>query len=385
MSKKQIIRLVLFLLALGVAVYAFTRGVLGIGTVTEGYNVIELENEYKTELYDCGITLNYYVEGSKSEIKRQKEQAASIYAPALMRAVRLLDESTEYEGTVNLASVGLHPGKTVTISKELYDVLSSALAQTNLNFGYSVFAGVIESVWQDLLYLDEPGLFDPANNPATSELLSSLAGFVNDDSACRLILDESAPSARLELSNEFSAFLTENGLTAPVLSLSTLKSAYICESVAQALAQAGYTKGYLVTDSGLCVNIEPGRQLEYRLFTAKDNEVTDIGGVSCASPSVYAGYVQPTGSTYGAYVLNSVCRHPYFDAKSGVQAQLLSSLQVISEDFSPASAEFIKHALLCAKTPEELASRISLICRGGVEVYYTLLSDPARTLQSFGA
>ena len=330
-DRKNVIRLVLFLLALGIALFAFARGVLGLGHRESGYYTIEPTAEVKTTVYDSGLTLTAWFEGSSSQIRLAQNELAKEYSDILLRAYQLLDPVTTYEGMNNLATLNQRPGEPVEVDFTLYGVLTDALERYAQGQGYSPFAGALYAEWQGLTYLEEPETFDPLFDEYEAERISALAGA---DRYVHLTLDDG--TAQLDVDDEYLELVGRYEIDAPALTLTGLRDAYLMEVVGRELIAQGFTNGYLRSDSGLTLMLEQDGQCEYLLYAQAQGEAFPAGAVLADKPSASCLFTAfPTGeSRYGCYAVTDEAgkthlRHRNPDPVTGDFADVLSSAVLV--------------------------------------------------------
>ena len=249
-------RIIGFAVALVVAVGAIAFGVTRIGYKEAGYHSLTAAADQEVPLYSAGIHADLLFEGSSDQIKLALGQAETAYSEALKRAYKLLDAEKEYPGVVNLATLNTHPGERVELSEELFNILTDAAAKTQAGEGYSLFAGPLYAEWNSILILSEPEDFDPLRDQEERDRLEALRRETGDPDNARLVVtDEEKHSVRLEVSQDYLAFLAEMEREPAVLDLGLLREAYLLELTARELEARGYTDGVLRTDSGLLLTL----------------------------------------------------------------------------------------------------------------------------------
>ncbi len=328
-NKKNIWRLVLFCLAVATAIAAFTIAILQIGHRESGYQEVEPTTEGNTILYESGIHLLYYAEGSSSEIRLKINEVQKIYTDILLRYYKMLDARQTYPEVVNIASLNAQPGVAQTVDEALYRVLSDANDRAARGQGYQLFAGALHQQWRDLLYLEEPAEFDPLNNRETAERIGSIAAMVNRADIASLQLSEGNHQVTLHVSQAYQEFARQQEIEAPVLDLNLLHDAYLLDLVAQAMILRGYTEGYLYSDSGCSVYLSGEGTLAYELYGYNDAGVQAAGTVTLPSPSVFCQFTafSPTNARYGYYAVADEggrhLRHPFFNGLTGEMEEVL--------------------------------------------------------------
>lgn len=361
MSDKHLgLRIAGFILALLVAVGAFSFGVLGIGHKEEGYHDLTASTDQDALLYNSGIHATFLFRGSSSTIKLAIAGADKAYSEALKTGYKLLDPKVEYAGYVNLATLNHHPNEDIQVSPQLFAILTDAYAKTLEQRGYSIFAGPLYAEWESILILTEPEDFDPLVNEEERTRLEELRRRTGDLSQFRLVVvDADACIVRLEVSADYLAFLEDYELEATVIDLNLMREAYLLEMTGRTLAEQGYTEGYLSTDSGLILSLSGQKSGKYCIYGYADGAPIQAATADVKPGTAYCLF-QAFSLTEGEnafYVLEKDgtihLRNPYLPA-SGVDAELLLSSCVIREDGSLVEACYESICLRAAETPEAL-------------------------------
>lgn len=360
-EKKNIVRLVLFLMAAGLAVFSFTYGVVQLGHRESGYQTIDYENTHGDVLYKSGLTLRYWAEGSSAEIRELTANVKKVYSDSLWRNYAYLDARETYEGFVNLATLNNSPGESFVLPETLARILLDAWDKTGRNEGYSVLAGVMYDEWQTLLYLDDATGFDPSENAAQAERLEALAAWTAPDSGLTLEIETAADgtvTACLQVPDDYAKLLAEMETDAPTLDLNLMHDAYLMDLVAEDLRSAGYTDAVLFSKTGLCLMLRPDEYLQVYLRT-EDKEPALTAQGPAASVRFAAG--ERLGDGYGSYMLNGLKRHYWFDARTGGFRNLVDTAVMTGPpDAAALSWELIR--LNCSEDPGKLEQAEGIRC-----------------------
>ena len=317
-DKKLVWRLVGFIAAVIVAVYAFTNGVLQLGHKDSGYYDVGLTAEGNAVLFGSGAHLLHYAEGSSSEIRQELNAVQKAFTEALLRAYQLLDAEHIYTGMVNIASLNQAPGEKMQVAPALYAVLKDAVFRMERGEGYNLYAGALYREWQTLRYLEEPREADPLNNADEAERLAAITEAVNRPGAIALDLSEENAAA-LEVSPEYAAFAEQQEIEGPILDLNLLHDAYLLDMTAAVLQNQGIT-GYLYTDSGCSIWLEDG-DTRYTIYGADGA----AGTVKWPSPSAFCQFTAYSlaEEPYGYYRVGDTLRHPFVDPVLGAPRKVL--------------------------------------------------------------
>ena len=316
-DRKNRIRLVLFILAILTAVGSFTTWAIKLGHRESGYQTIVYENTHADVLYRTGISMIYWAEGNAADIRTLSNTVQRIYSDSLYRNFIQLDSAEVYAETENIAALNRHPGEEIRIPDRLAGVLRDALEKTGADEGYSAFAGALYDEWERLLYLDEPQNADPANSPEEAERIARIAGAVRPENGIRLTLSEGegGTTACLTVPEEYRRLAEELEISAPVLDLNLLRDAYLMDLVAEEMKAAGYPDYVLFSKSGLALTARAKETLIVSVMKDGEAAATLSAAGPAASIRFAAGELRSDG--YGAYTVNGLKRHYWFDARTG--------------------------------------------------------------------
>ena len=364
-DKKLAWRLLGFIAAVIVAVYAFTNGVLQLGHKDSGYYDVGLTAEGSAVLFGSGAHLLHYAEGNSSDIRQELNAVQKGFSDALLRAYQLLDAEHTYPGMVNIASLNQAPGEKMQIAPALYAVLADASARMQRGEGYNLFAGALYHEWQTLRYLEEPQEADPQSSSDEAERLAAITEMVNQPGLITLDLSEENAAA-LIISPEYAAFADELEVEGPTLDLNLLHDAYLLDMTAAVLENQGIT-GYLYTDSGCSIWLESD-DTRYTVYGADGA----AGTVKWPSPSAFCQFTAYPlqESAYGYYRVGETLRHPFVDPVLGAPREVLmtASLAGGRQDLTSLAYEL---AVLCMQADQAgVESRIAALPE---DVFYAYL------------
>lgn len=285
------LRMVAFILVLIVAVGAFGYGFSNMGKMEPGYYEITESADKEALLYGNGITLTYLFTGESDAIKEEKNRVEAAYSAALNRAYKLLDADNHYEGYQNIAVLNENVGQDVEVSDELYAILKDAYEKTLERQGYNMFAGAFYAHWNEILILEEPAEFDPLLQDEEAGRLSALAEKMNTQDNFALAFSEDGTNrVRLEVSQDYIDFCRENEEKEVYIDLNLLHDAYLMEIVVSALENAGYSDGFMTTDSGLTVSLSGLKGGEYSFYSLKGNAVSSMLMIAAEQGSVFSEF-----------------------------------------------------------------------------------------------
>ena len=370
------LRIIGFVLALAVAVGAFSYGVVGIGRKESGYHVIEASPDEEAVMFDKNIEFQVYFDGSSDEIKQAIKEIGAAWSPALQRVYKLLDGDNEYRGFVNIATLNAHPGEDLAVGEELYRVLMDAQELSRSDPAYNLFAGPYYRAWRDIRYLSDPEDFDPLRSDTERERLQRLLKAAEEPGSCAIVpVDEEKHILRLEISEDYLALLRETEQEGPVLDLGVLHDAYELRLLRDAMARAGYGNGYISMASGVTA-VLPGNPGGELCLYGRSGEGVSPAAVTPAvggrAASVSRCFAREEGEP-NYYELDGALRHPWLPASGEYRSLLLGAL-VVTDD--PVEAVLLNLRLQDCATADELES---LAASSGAEIAY-ILNDGGQTV-----
>lgn len=336
-SEKHVgLRVVFFVVAILVAVGAFSYGISALGAKQSGYQLIEAGADADAPFYNKEITFSYYLEGSSGAIKKASKELVGVYTPILAAAYKQLDSSVEYAGAVSIGALNNHLGEELGVSAELYDVLKDAYARTLEGRGFNMFAGALYAEWKSVLILDDPVGFDPLTNEDMAARFADIAAQVSNlDNFSLEFLDDEKHIVRFSVSDDYAAFCKEMEIEAGALDLNLLTNAYRLEMIASSLESLGFVDGYLLSQDGLAVTLSGCRQQGYVLYGMEDGAVVDRGAFEVEGSSRKAFMSAfPLGPYSGSYysVVDGRLRHLFFDVSTGEIHDVVMACTLVSFD-----------------------------------------------------
>lgn len=327
-GKHVTLRVILFILALVVGIGAFGIGIYHIVNRETGYYEIKATADETAPLYAKGYTFYCYIDGKSDEIKSNMTKLGSLYSESLGRISRLLDAEQTYDGYINLATLNRRPNEDVVLPAELYEALADALKRTE-GTGFSICSGTLRALWQELLYLEEPGEFDPAYNADQAERMQAVKEALLAPDAVRLELsDEQTHSARITVSDAYRAVLERCEIEAPFVDLDVLRDAYALRYVYRKLTENGVAKGYLKTERGLCIMLPETENGAVTIFGQIDGKPVHAAELSIGHGDACCVLRSFSLGEAGYYETDGILRHPWPGPEAEPNRQLLTAWSV---------------------------------------------------------
>ena len=357
-ERKNVVRLILFLMAFVIAVGGISYGVYRIGYKEPGTYEIEADPDGDLPYYASGITLHYTFDGSNRQIREEMLAIKSRYTTDLKRTYKWFDAQNTYLGIANLATINQNPDQPITVPEPLFAALEDALAKTGEGQGYSVFAGPLETLRGRVIYATNPTDIDPLSDPAFAETAVALAEVIRNDPGT-LLLDAAAHTVTLHISDAYAALLARYGMEPFVLSLGLLQDAYRMQYLVEQLENHGYTNGYLTTESGLTVLLCESSPASYCFYSLATERTVAMSATQTAAPGTAACYYRLFGlyeGEVGFYTITKdgvlIYRHPFMS--SFAETQPVMAAMAVSGNRDIAAACYTCVCLFAAETKEQV-------------------------------
>ncbi len=368
-NKHLPLRIALFVAALALAIFAFSKAITNLGIHEEGYYTIQAASDKEAANYTSGIELSYHIKGeSVGEMRELYKGVTNEYTSILARAYKLLDNTASYEGYNNLAYIYQHQGEKIVLSEELFGILDDAYKKTLEQRGFNMFAGALYKEWSDIVYSYDHEEIDPSVNEEEASRIAKIAALVNDLSNFELVLDKAEKSVIFKVSDEYEEAAEQLGIEVPALDLNLMKYAYMMEMIRAHFEAAGLTDGILTSDNGLLsgqyslvINMEDV-SLSYPVYGLDDDgkvyKMTDDGMDGKFSLAAFRSFPM-TDEDLSAYTVtdadgNVHYRHMYFSVKTGFHTEMISMDYCFALSRSITDAAYANLCINSVETYEEM-------------------------------
>ena len=238
------------LAVLGAAIFALTR-------TEPGWQAIESDG---SKGIHCGgdFELRADVSGAAA---RKRLSMAWTEATAKAYAMFSLEDIVSAEGTGSVGTVNARAGEDVRVDEALYRALKTADEG-----GRWLYLAPLYDVQRSLSacrYDHETASFDALQDPDVRAFCGRAAAFARDPEAARLVF--TAPdTVRLELSEEYAAFLRENGCPG-ALDFGWMKNAFVIDYLADCVTQAGGSRAVITSCDGFVRALDDGARTAHSL------------------------------------------------------------------------------------------------------------------------
>ena len=331
-SEKHVpLRIAGFILALAVAIVSFSYALTHMGIHEEGYYDVEAAPDNEAVNYASGMVFNYHITGNNAnEMRQLYKNVSAEYSTVLKRAYKLLDNENLYDGYINIAYINEHQGEKITVSDELFYVLSNAYVLTLTNHGFNMFAGPLYKEWESIIYSEDSLNYDPLNNENEEERIREIAELVNDFSNFEFSFNKADNTITYKVSDEYIKRAKELEIDVPALDLNLMKHAYMLELIRRDLTDNGYTNGVLLSNRGLLsgyytlmVNMEK-TDIHYPVYIYDEGKITEAENPYVTKDSCFAAFraFPMDENDLSAYIITDSdgkqhLRNMFFNVKTG--------------------------------------------------------------------
>ena len=325
------LRIVFASIFLVIAIGAITYGIMGLVNGDAGWNEIEISGS-DDDSSAIDFVLKYDV--PRSFAGSEKSKITNVYNEAARKAFRIFSPDREYEGVSNLYAVNHSANREIEIEPELYDALilfeKYGRRDCFLAPVYSQYEGVFRSFGDE-----EAAVYDPELNEEAAAFVDEALNYTRDETKVSISFLGNNKII-LNVSDDYLAFAEKYGIEVFV-DLYWMRNAFAADYIGSAMAEAGYTKGYLVSIDGFCLLLgETGEEKYSAVLRNREGlTVSDRGALSCSGPLAmvrYSDYTLYNGLNDYYYVYESGdIRNAYIDTDTGRSRCSVSEMIVFSD------------------------------------------------------
>ena len=244
--------------------------------------------------------------------------------------------SPEAEPGLNVRSLNENINASVAVSPELYKALEQVATTDNRH----VFLAPVTALYKPVFLSEGDGeamAFDPMYDAELAALAAETAAYCNDPAHISLeLLGDN--KAQLTVSDAYLAFAEEYGIEV-FFDFGWMTNAFVADYLADALTEAGFTYGYLVSYDGFTRNLDvSGAGYSVNFFDRQGNDVLMPATVSYSSPmSIVSLRDFPLSDEdrwhYYSYA-NGGITTVFLDPADGVSKSAVDSLMAYGESLS---------------------------------------------------
>ena len=239
-------RVVLFIVAIIVALGAFWYGISNLTKVEAGWYVIEATSASEM---NCAqdFEFRYYLGHSGVNSAAENKALNLLYTQATEDAYKIFNARESFADCKNLHYINRHPNEPIRVGKALYEAFT-LMEETGSRYMY---LGPALQEYNNLFFCmedSEAENVDPYLNEEQKAYIARVAEFAGNPEHIQLQRMENN-TVQLYVSDAYLAFAKEWGIT-DYLDLYILQDAFIIDYLADKLIQEGYTKGVISSYDG---------------------------------------------------------------------------------------------------------------------------------------
>ncbi len=316
------------------------------------------------------LVFNYELGASGANATAENRELSALYGELCEKAYKIFDAELTFDEVKNLYYINNHIGEEVTVDPALYAAFELLEGETDR----WLYTAPFYDNYRNMFSQSEDALaaqYDPEKNDEVAEYFARLAEFVGNESHVKLeLLGEDR--VKLTVSQEYAEFAEQNGVD-KYIDLYWAKNAFVVDYIADALAEKGYTYGFISSYDGFTRNLDT-RELTYsmNLFAREQGKV--YGAARCDyqgknSVAVLSAFkVGESNRLY--YVYNDgTTRNAYVDSKDGLNRTSADSLMSCSKEKS--CGELVAKLIPIYITEDFNTDALNLLAQNGIcSVYF---------------
>ena len=284
LHKKDIIIVSLILVAVTVAVVAFSVGFTSISNKEEGVYEVEVERDEDLSGYQKDFTFFYYFEGSSSEINSKQKALSELYSNHLKVSYASFNSSIHVNNYTNIYDINAHIGEEMMVSEFLYGYIKRAYEYSLIYDNYSLFAAPYYQYWNNMFTKDQDyqSLYDPSKNEENRLYLQHLNDILLDESNYSITFNEERHSIKVDISQAYKDFIANESFIDdifPVISINILEDSFTLDYLQGVLENNGYDKGYISNLDGEFIVLKQMPDVYAYLYDKQDNNIYLYGSM----------------------------------------------------------------------------------------------------------
>lgn len=387
LSEKNIkLRVVLFIAALVVAMISLAVFLFSLLNKDPGWKSVP--NDTKDTAIGEELVFSYNLGQSGVDATAEYKRLSALYEQTTDRLYRMFAADQAYDGVNNLYTISRNPGQVIEVDPILY----RALKLTEERGDRMLYLAPVYREYDNLFYSDaehQAADRDPYRSEDAAEYIRTLMTYVRNPEAIRLELLENN-RVRLNVSAEYRDFLAKYEIDT-LIDFYTLRNAFIVDAAADALIEAGYTRGNLTSYDGYTRNLDnSGTVYGYNVPDIQENTVypaAQLAYHSAAALVCFRDYPINSMDAWRFYVYNDgSSAFPYIDPTDGLYRSATHTLIGFSQHKGCAEMALRLLPIYTAKTLDTFILKamqmedITTVWCADRKVYYT--GDNSTTVQN---
>ncbi len=286
-SKRIVLRIALFVIAIIIAVVSFG---IGISQCTNQYKIptglydFNFSDDLNDETYhelNKRLNLVYYLDDSSPSSTNNKYQTIKDFVLEKAKYFFDLFYSFQDHDLVGMNYINAHPNEDIQIDELLYNSLKDAYSKSNSN--YSIFGGLLTTYYESCFtYFKKNN--DYLNNDTIKNDLDNIKEIYQDVDNNFSLTFKDNNIINFSYSSKVSSFLTsieDQSEEVRVLDFNILFNSYFLDYMKSQMKENNYLKGYFYTPNGEMSFIGNlfSSDNEINIYDIKDNKVTPVGTI----------------------------------------------------------------------------------------------------------
>lgn len=271
-------KMVLLVVFLAIAATAFAYGFMQLLRSDAGWQQIGAVTGQELSCAE-DFTLQYDLGAGQTSVKEEDRALSRLYGEASVAALRMFSNTSAWPEEHNVRYLNEHPNEIVTVQPGLYKALETVHASGDR----TLYLGPLYELYNNVFTCEDDVLtaeFDPRRSDETRRYFAACLTYADDPAAVDVELLGDG-QVRLNVSEEYMAFAEEEQI-ASFIDFAWMENAFIIDYLADALTEAGYTRGVLTSYDGFARNL--GGSEETFGFNVYD------GAMSQAEPVAFMAY-----------------------------------------------------------------------------------------------
>lgn len=323
-------KLAAFILLFVVGFFFLGRGIYAGLNHQGGW--MEIKTQYGTEGCGSSFQLQYCLDDRNGNA--EYHDLTLLYTSLCTREAKLYDSAVKDPELGNLAALNEAPNQELRLEPELYRALEKIQASKNR----VLYLAPLYEYYSCLFFCEreeETLLYDPLQNPELAGIFGRLAAFISDPNQIDLeLLGDNR--ARLRVSEEYLAFLEENGMSL-LLDFGWMKNAFIMDDLAAAIREKGFRRGYLLSIDGFGCNLcDTGESFDMNVFDKARGESCLVAHMRYNRPlsfvSLHSYTASPVGNDLYFELANGEIRSIFVDPADGMPKTAMDDLLLWSSE-----------------------------------------------------
>lgn len=365
-------RTILVVLAIVIAVIAFTHAIVSMTSVDSGWRTIEATSSGEM---NCSqdFQFDYYLGGSGMSAAAEVRAITSLYTQATETAYHAFNGYELGKDTNNLFFLNRNVNTPVQVDPVLYQAFELV---EQLGSRY-VYLAPLYAEYNSLFFCTEDWEtegFDPYQNEDVRAFMAEAAAYARSPEHVQLeLMGEN--TLQLTVSEEYLAFAQENGIV-NLVDFYWMKDAFIIDYLAQVMEENGFNRGAISSYDGFvrCLSAD---QLSYSFHfydqyddnrLCKAARLNYAGGTSLVH--LHSFRLNPEKELYYYQFDNGTVRAPYVDLADGLNKSVVPAM--IGTSRSAGCAEMLLRMLPCYATDTLDVAALQALAEEGIFPLYSV-------------